>query len=67
MPIEKVFTLLSPYIRRGGGSFPLLAGERVAAASRRERVTAASRRGLIIFQSNKTEFLRYYLRNAFIL
>ena len=26
--------------------------------------TAASRRGLIIFQSNKTEFLRYYLRNA---
>ena len=26
--------------------------------------TAASRRRLIIFQSNKTEFLRYYLRNA---
>ena len=25
---------------------------------------AASRRRLIIFQSNKTEFLRYYLRNA---
>ena len=25
MPIERVFTLLSPYIRRGGGSFPLLA------------------------------------------
>ena len=27
MPIERVFTLLSPYIRRGGGSFPLLARE----------------------------------------
>ena len=27
--------------------------------------TAASRRGLIIFQSNKTEFLRYNLRNAY--
>ena len=46
MPIERVFTLLSPYIRRGGGSFPLLAGERVAAVSHRERM-AASRRGLI--------------------
>ena len=28
---------------------------------------AASRRGLITLCSNKTEFLRYYLRNAFIL